>query len=447
MNPLQHTVFRLLFSAQILSLLGIGLMTVGLALHAFDLGGVAGAGKLLGGIFALKMVVYVVLAPLAEVVLSRFEPRRGLVALDALRLLVLLLLSMSAELWHLVVLTFVFYAASAAFTPLFQALIPAILTDEKTYTSALVLSRLAYTFESMFSPMLAALALLFLSSARLFPLAALCMGGSVLALAFSGVPASPSVRKKRSFAQRLTHGLTIYFRTPRLRGLFFLNIGLSFGLAWVLVNTVVYAGLQFDNSDYYTWLMAAYGTGAAMGALSVPRLLNRFSERSLMISGGVLFGLLSFLIFFDLPLAGLMVLWGCFGASSSLVLTPGGLVLTRSAESDDHPAVFAAQFSMSHAGWLLAYPLAGWLGIALAPATALGVLGGVCLLITFIGSRIWPIEDPLERAHTHPDLPSNHPHLTSYQPSGPQREHTHAFRIDDLHLRWNPSNRGRPGVP
>jgi MFS family permease len=438
MNPLQDAVFRWLFSAQILSLLGIGLMTVGLALYAYDLGGVTGAGQLLGVIFALKMVVYVVLAPLAEVVLSRFEPRRVLVALDILRLVVLLLLGMSSELWHLIVLTFVFYSASAAFTPLFQAVIPAILPDQKAYTSALVLSRLAYTFESMFSPMLAALALMFLSSARLFPLAALCLAGSVLALTFSALPASTSVKKKRPFKQRLTRGLSIYFRTPRLRGLFFINLGLSFGLAWVLVNSVVYAGLQFGNSNYYTWLMAAYGTGAAVGAMAVPRLLNRFTERSLMISGGVLFGTLSFLVLLALPLQGLMVLWGCFGASSSLVLTPGGLVLTRSAETNDHPAVFAAQFSMSHAGWLFAYPLAGWLGSTLAPATALAVLGGVCLIITFIGSRIWPVDDPTERTHSHPDLASDHPHLKSHQVTGAQQEHKHVFHIDDLHLRWNP---------
>lgn len=438
MNPLRHPVFRRLFTAQLLSLLGIGIMTVGLALLAFDLGGVAGAGKLLGAIFALKMVVYVFLAPLGEVVLSRFEARRVLIALDALRFVLLLLFGMATEVWQLAMLAFVFYTASAAFTPLFQAVIPAVLTDEKTYTSALVLSRLAYTFESMLSPMLAAMALMFLVSANLFHLAAVCLAGSVVALSCSGLPGSASLRKKQPFSQRVTRGLSIYFRTPRLRGLFILNLGLSFGLAWVLVNTVVYAGLHFDNSDYYSWLMAAYGTGAAVGALAVPRLLNRFSEREIMLCGGAAFGLLSFLIFLLLPLPALMLLWAGFGAASSLVLTPGGLVLTRSAEKEDHPAVFAAQFSMSHAGWLAAYPLAGWLAATLAPATALGILGAACLVITFIGSRIWPVDDPLERWHGHPDLPENHPHLRDHEASGPRHEHSHVFHIDDLHLRWNP---------
>jgi len=62
MHPLRDSVFRWLFAAQVLSLLGIGIMTVGLALHAYELGGAKQAGKILGALFALKMVVYVGLA-------------------------------------------------------------------------------------------------------------------------------------------------------------------------------------------------------------------------------------------------------------------------------------------------------------------------------------------------------------------------------------------------
>lgn len=437
MHPLQHRVFRWLFTAQLLSLLGVGVMTVGLALMAYSLGGAAQAGKVLGGIFALKMVVYVGLAPLAEAVLSRFDPRRVLIGLDILRLCVLLLLGLASQVWHLVVLTFIFYCASAAFTPLFQAMIPAVLPDEKTYTSALVLSRLAYTFESMLSPLMAALALTMLDSSGLFPIAALCMAGSVFALLSSKLSGGASVAHKRPFRERLSRGLTIYLRTPRLRGLFMFNLGLSFGLGWVLVNTVVYAGLRFEQSDIYTWLMAAYGAGAAAAALSVPYLLRRMNERRLMLMGGCLFGVLSWMIFLALPFVSLLLLWAGFGAASSWVLTPGGLVLTRSAAKADHPAVFAAQFSMSHAGWLLAYPLAGWLGSSLMPELALGILGTICIIVTLIAARVWPADDPLERMHAHPELPADHPHLKEHQLRGGYHQHSHAFRIDDLHQTWH----------
>jgi len=436
MHPLQHRVFRRLFAAQVLSLLGVGIMTVGLALHAYQLGGAKEAGKILGALFALKMVVYVGLAPVAEAVLSRYAVKAVLIGLDVFRLCLLLLFSLASEVWHLAAVAFFFYTASAAFTPLFQAVIPAVLPNKETYTSALVLSRLAYTFESMFSPLIAAFALTLLASHTLFVFAAFCVAGSVFALTLSGLTAKTTTQKKRPFIERLSRGLMIYFRTPRLRGLFVVNLGLSFGLSWVLVNTVVFVGVRFGGSEQYTYLMIAFGVGSAAAALSVPRLLKRITERQLMLSGGYLFGLLSLLIFLTLPFSALLALWVGFGVASSFVLTPGGLVLTRSANMADQPAIFAAQFSMSHAGWLFAYPTAGWLGSSLQIELALGILGTTCIVITLFGSWIWPGNDPIEREHSHPELPEDHPHMLEHASANDKSTHSHVYHIDDLHLKW-----------
>ena len=58
------------------------------------------------------------------------------------------------QIWQIYVLIFVLQAASAAFTPTFQATIPDVLPDESDYTKALSLSRLAYDMESFVSPTL-----------------------------------------------------------------------------------------------------------------------------------------------------------------------------------------------------------------------------------------------------------------------------------------------------
>ncbi|RMJ20472.1 hypothetical protein PHISP_08658, partial [Aspergillus sp. HF37] len=79
-----------------------------------------------------------------------------LVALDLVRAAVAVFLPFVTEIWQVYVLIFVLQSASAAFTPTFQATIPDILPDEKEYTRALSLSRLAYDLESVVSPMLAA---------------------------------------------------------------------------------------------------------------------------------------------------------------------------------------------------------------------------------------------------------------------------------------------------
>ena len=79
-----------------------------------------------------------------------------LVALDLVRAVVAICLPFVTEVWQIYLLIFVLQAASAGFTPTFQATIPDILPDEEDYTKALSLSRLAYDLESLISPMLAA---------------------------------------------------------------------------------------------------------------------------------------------------------------------------------------------------------------------------------------------------------------------------------------------------
>ncbi|REM98768.1 MFS transporter, partial [Mycobacterium tuberculosis] len=83
------------------------------------------------------------------------------------------------------------------------------------------------------------------------------------------------------------------------------------------------------------------------------------------------------------------------------LVTPGGRLLRRSAESADLPFLFAAQFSLSHVCWLIAYPLAGWVGARYGLHVALAALGILAALGLVAAWRRWPAHDPEEIAHQH----------------------------------------------
>ncbi|SMC47111.1 MFS transporter [Primorskyibacter flagellatus] len=438
-SPLSSPAFRRLFAAQICSLVGVGLLTVALSLAAYRIGGIAAGGKVLGLLLALKMVAYVLLAPLAETLLVNVSRKRAMVGLDLGRMLILLPMVFVTETWHVAGLAFVFFVLAAGFTPLFQSVIPDVLPEEETYTRALAWSRIAYTLEAVLSPVIAAAVLNLVTGEALFVAAALAFLGSVVALLMAKFPARGEAARKGPFLKRALRGMWIYGRTPRLRGLFLLNFALSLAMAWVLVNSVVYAGARLNDAErFYPILMAFYGVGAGLGAVFVPRLLIRYSERSAMLAGAFGFAAAgaAFALLPSPPLAFMAVAWIAFGAASSLVLTPGGLVITRSASQTDRAAVFAAQFSLSHAGWLVAYPLAGWLAGTVSLEPALLILSGLCALVAMMAMRVWPAHDPLERLHSHPELPDDHPHLRNVPASGPQHRHVHAFRIDEFHPIW-----------
>ena len=225
MEPLHHPVFRLFFTAQVLSLLGIGVLTVALALTTYRVAGAAAAGALLGAILALKMVSYVLVAPIAEAALSGFDPRRTLIALNVVRIGVLVPMAAMQSPWHLASTAFVFFTASAAFTPLHQATVPAILRDDGAYSRALSLSRLASSTEALISPALAGAALAVIDGPALFPLAMVLFAGSTVALLFIRLDRRSEHPRGAPFVRRALRGIRIELRTPRLRELLAMNLG------------------------------------------------------------------------------------------------------------------------------------------------------------------------------------------------------------------------------
>ena len=126
--------------------------------------------------------------------------------------------------------------------------------------------------------------------------------------------------------------------------------------------------------------------------------------------------------------------WAASGILYSTVLTPSGRLLRRSAHAEDRPAVFAAQFALSHACWLVTYPVAGWVGETFGLPVAMLLLGCIALVGVTVAVRVWPKGDPQEVEHEHPDLPFDHPHLQTA--TGKDCRHRHVFIIDDEHRAW-----------
>ncbi|MCR9137365.1 MAG: MFS transporter [Alphaproteobacteria bacterium] len=437
-DVLKHPAFARLFSAQVVALLGTGLLTVALALLAFDLAGDE-AGAVLGTAFTIKMIAYIGLAPIANAAVERVSRKAVLIGADLVRVAVALLMPFIDAVWQIYVLIFILQAASAVFTPAFQAVIPDVLSDEKDYTKALSLSRLAYDLENLISPALAGLLLALVSYHWLFGGTAIGFAASAILVSLSAIPARRPERKIRSFKERVTRGTRIYLATPRLRGLLALNLAAASVGAFVIVNTVV---IVMGNDDltqtHVAFALAAFGAGSMVAALALPRLLEAISDRTLMIAAAFLLGALALPSSLFLPptgtLGALLLAWGLFGLFYSAVLTPAGRLLRHSARAEDRPALFTAQFALSHCCWLLTYPIAGWAGEVIGLSPTLAVLGLLALVASAVALMVWSPESTAELVHDHDDLPSDHPHLRQFASSG--KRHSHVFVIDDEHRAW-----------
>ena len=430
LKTLRDPTFRHLFAAQIVALVGTGLATVALGLLAWDLAG-ADAGVVLGTALAIKMVAYVTLAPIAAAVAERLPRRAFLVGMDLIRAGVIACLPFVDQVWQVYVLIFFLQAASAGFTPAFQAVIPDVLKDEDDYTNALSLLRLAEDLEQLASPILAAALLTVVSFPVLFVGTVAGFLGSALLVASARLPGRTKGEGEHFWAD-VTKGIRIYTRTPRLRGLMVMEAAVAAAGAMVYVNTVVLVQARLAlGAEAVALAFAGFGAGSVLAAIALPRILNRLADRPVMIGGAALMVAGVAMVPLVGSLAALIALWAVIGFGFSLTQTPIGRIINRSAREADRGAVFAAQFALSHACWLVTYPLAGWVGAeaGLGPAAlllaAIGAVGLVAVL------RLWPADDATELPHDHPDLAPDHPHLAAHV-SG----HSHMFVIDGLHRRW-----------
>lgn len=384
---LRNPTYARLFSAQIIALLGTGLLTVALGLLAYDIAG-SDAGAVMGTVMAIKMVAYVLVSPVTTALVSRLPARRVLIGADLVRAGVAVSLPFVTEAWQTYVLIFLLQSASATFTPTFQAVIPSVLPDEREYTRALSLSRLAYDLESLLSPLLAAALLTVTAYNNLFFGTVIGFLVSAALVALARFPAIQAP-EPAPFLDRLTRGTRAYWARLELRGLLGVNLVVATTTAMVIVNTVVLvqADLGRPQQDV-ALLLAAYGGGSMLVALGLPRVLDAVPDRPVMLAGAAALPVLLLAAVGAMSgLAGgpqwaaLLVLWALMGAATAAVLTPSARLLRRNSTEQNRPAVFAAQFSLSHACFLLTYPLAGLLGAAIGlPAvglvlTGIGVVG------------------------------------------------------------------------
>lgn len=453
LHPLSSPQYRKLFAAQVVALVGTGLSTVALTLLAYDLAGDT-AAAVLGTALAVKMLAYVFFSPAIAAMAQQFPRKSFLVTMDLFRAIIILMIPFVTEVWQIYVLIFLLNLFSAGFTPVFAATISDILPDECSYTRALSLSRLAYDLENLLSPMLAALALLFLSYSALFNFNGLAFLLSAYLVGLTALPAKQSMEKLGSKWDKISFGVRSYLKTPRLRGLLMLYVGVAAASAMLIVNSVIYIRQVLGGSESDVgFALAAAGAGSMIAALGLPRILEAIPDRQIMLAGGVVMSAGLMMIATSPQLSVVLMVWFTIGLGWSLVQTPAGRIVNRSSGPEDRPAYFSAQFALSHACWLIFYPLAGQLATYWGVETTAFTLSIVIVVSTLMAAVLWPNQDAVNLVHTHPETEHEHTHTHddhhqhehegwegpephSHKHHHAPLRHSHTFVIDDHHATW-----------
>ncbi len=384
----KNRIFQQLFWAHGLSLIGSGLSSLALGLLAHQLVG-GSASEVLGVTLAIRIIVIVIFSPWAGQIAARFGARRVMVASDLMRCGVLAGFYFVDNVWQIYALAVLLNLGSAIFTPIYRAVIPDVVTPAQ-YPRAAAIGSIAYDAANILSPSMAALVIVLFGFRGNFMVDALTF--LVSAALLIGLPRLtaeiPTGEKKERVS--VGHGLSAMFHRLPLRKSLFLALQTSIAGAFVIVATVDLIKVDMRLSDTaYAWVMGAFGIGSVCGALIYSKIPTRARNVSVNASGPVM--LLALAAVAIVPQYAVVVTaWFCIGAGYSILGVRGSELLASDSRGEERPHIFAAHFALSHAGWGITYPLAGFLvtKVGFSPAAWIftAILGGVSIFVLFSSS-------------------------------------------------------------
>ncbi|WP_349307371.1 hypothetical protein [Rhodococcus sp. IEGM 1409] len=146
------------------------------------------------------------------------------------------------------------------------------MTDAADFTRAVAIAG-RLTMESLLSPVLAAVALSFMTFNLLFVAASVGFAVSTLLVPATRIPNACNSTHRKAW-DRIASGVRIFVTTPRLRGIMALNLVVAAAGAIVVVNTVNYVRDELGGTQSdVAWMLAASGTGTLLTALLLPRVI------------------------------------------------------------------------------------------------------------------------------------------------------------------------------
>lgn len=393
--------FRLLFSAQVISLIGSGVTTVGLALFAHQMVGGGSAAVVIGNALMLRILAFLLFSQPAGVLADRVNRKRMLILADVVRFGLLALFPFIESVWQVYVMIFLINAATAFFTPTYDATIPEVAGREH-YVKALSLSRVAVDMEAMLAPVLAGVLVALLGLQWLFWFDAasyLVSAALVAASSLHHVPKPPKQFSPGAFLRELGYGARILLREASLRRALIFSFVEAIAGAAAIVATVVYVrDILVLGETAFVLTMAALGVGSTIAALMLGRatgryeskanspfelhgLRHRWTERALLL-GGMVLGLLLLPGVLQPPLLVFVLLWFFNGVGQALIAIPSSTLLAEHTREADRGRAYAAYFALTHAFWLIAYPAIGYGTSSLGAPLTFTLAGVACLLIT-----------------------------------------------------------------
>jgi MFS family permease len=300
-SSLKQRSFALLWGGQTISRVGDSLYRIALSWWVLEK---TGSATIMGTVLILSFAPMLIFLLIGGIAVDRFSRTRLMLASDALRGVVVVLVAYlastkSLEIWHIYIASIFFGFVEAFFQPAFTALVP-VIVPEKSLPSANSLTNLSGQVAGMIGPAMGA--------------ALISLGGTSFAFLLDGlsffisaaflIPLVSGIQETHTSAAKRNHvwhdfrdGFKTVFSIPWL----WISIGV-FALGNIFLSGPINIGLPFlvknvllKDVNVLGWLFSASSVGAFLGTVAMGRLA-RIRHRgwlgygSYLITGLVILG-------------------------------------------------------------------------------------------------------------------------------------------------------------
>jgi MFS family permease len=378
--------FRLLFAGQALSVVGDRMMAVAIAFAVLAIGDATD----LGIVLAASGIPFALFAIAGGVLSDRVGRRRTMIASDVIRtvcqaVVATLLLTGTAEVWMLVVLSAVYGACAAIFMPALMGLIPQTVPPDRLQEANALLG-FTRSVANVGGPAVAGVVIALGGPGEVIAIDALTFAVSaacLIALRPAPAPAGAGHDEDEDFLARVRAG----WREVRVRPWLTGGLGAMaayhvFVLPAVFVLGPVLAKRELDGASSWAAIVACWGIGTAAGNLLAFRLPIR---RPVLLAAIALVGASTqgVIIGSGLGTAGIAALEVLAGVASSLFFTLWDTSIQEQVPAHAVSRVSSYDFSVSLGlmplGMAVAGPIAVTAGLH-ATLVGLGVLGMLAAL-------------------------------------------------------------------
>lgn len=293
-RALRHRNYRLFFTGQSISLVGTWLTKVATSWLVYRL---TGSAWLLGVLAFASQIPTFLLAPIAGVMVDRWDRRRVLLATQALAMLESALLAGLAlggviRVWEIVALN-VFQGLIDAFDmPVRQSLVVHMVEDRADLPNAIALNSSIVNAARLLGPAIAGVLIAAVGEGWCFFIDAVSYGAVILSVLLMRLAPRPRAASSRRVLHDMADGFRYAMGFAPIRSLLLL-LGLS-GLAGRPFNVllpVVAREVMHGGAGTLGTLQATAGVGALVGAIYLASRTNVLGLGRLIVASAAIFGL------------------------------------------------------------------------------------------------------------------------------------------------------------